>query len=86
MIVRDRGEHAYSAKLNRALADRGDVQQALDIDAIHTDECYVWDSSHAVALFRRCAVGYETYVILNEVKNLIAVHRDVQRDGSLRSP
>jgi hypothetical protein len=86
MIVRDRGQDMYIAKLYRALADFGDVQQTLDINAIDPDQRYLWKLKHAVPLCRRYAVGHETQVILNEVKNLIAVQRDVQRDGSLRSP
>ena len=42
MIVRDRGQHAHIAKLNRALADRGDVEQALNINAIDPDQRYLW--------------------------------------------
>jgi len=86
MVVRDRSQHAHSAELNRALTDRGDVQQAIDIDAIDANQRYLREYTHTVPRYLAYTIGYENHVILNEVKNPIAVQRGVQRDGSLRLP
>ncbi len=48
MIVSVRGQQAYIAESNGALADLGDVEQAIDINAIDPNECYLWKGSHVV--------------------------------------